>query len=256
MAAQNKIRTMSYNIHSGVGMDGRYDLERLASDIREAGADLVGLQEADVHWGSRSGNENSVEKLAAMLGMHAFFAPIYDMEPETEGQPRKQFGVALLSKYPLIATVNRSMTRLSTQHPGSAPEPKPGFLDALLDVDGREVSVLVAHLDYRSDPAVRRIQVQEALDVLERLDRPVILLGDFNARPDAPELEPLFRKLTDTWSVNGSDPGYTFPADVPDRKIDYILISGEMQAVSSKAVPSEASDHWPIWADLRFIADS
>ena len=37
---------LSYNIHSGVGTDGAYDLERVSGVIRRSDADIACLQEA------------------------------------------------------------------------------------------------------------------------------------------------------------------------------------------------------------------
>ena len=42
-----RLRVLSYNIHHGEGLDGRIDLERIASVIRASEADLVALQEVD-----------------------------------------------------------------------------------------------------------------------------------------------------------------------------------------------------------------
>ena len=39
------VRILTYNIHSGVGTDGVYDLERVAGVIRRASADIACLQE-------------------------------------------------------------------------------------------------------------------------------------------------------------------------------------------------------------------
>ena len=41
------LRVVTYNIHHGVGVDGKLDLNRIAEVIRAAKADLVALQEVD-----------------------------------------------------------------------------------------------------------------------------------------------------------------------------------------------------------------
>ena len=41
------LRIMSYNIHNGMGLDGRRDLERIAAVILEVNPDIVALQEVD-----------------------------------------------------------------------------------------------------------------------------------------------------------------------------------------------------------------
>ena len=245
------VRVMSYNIHSGIGMDGRYDADRIADVIRSAGADIVGLQEADVHWGERSRYDDTPRRLADRLGMHLFFAPIYTLAPEDGKAHERQFGVALLSKFPIVRAENRRLTRLSTQDAHAAPSPMPGFLEAVLDVKGTPLTVYVTHLDFRSDPAIRSVQVDEMLDMMARRDGLKLLIGDFNARPDAAELCPLFSAMRDTWTEVKRDPGFTFPADAPDRKIDYILAGPGLCTVSSAIVDSDASDHRPIVAELR-----
>lgn len=104
----------------------------------------------------------------------------------------------------------------------------------------------------RSDPAVRIIQVSEMMTLLKRTSTPSLLLGDMNARPDAPELAPLHEVGYDTWfQVHKDDPGFTFPADKPDRKIDYIMASHDIQTISAEIIQTQASDHYPIVADLN-----
>ena len=45
----------SYNVHKCVGIDGRFDPARTSHVIREIGADVIALQEADSRFGERRG---------------------------------------------------------------------------------------------------------------------------------------------------------------------------------------------------------
>lgn len=245
------VKVMSYNVHSGIGMDGRYDLDRIASAIGESGADIIGLQEVDVHWGGRSHNENMVEKLASKLGMHAFFAPIYELGAAAEGEPIRQFGVALLSRFPVIHAINHKLTRLSTQDKIPLPKPMPGLAEVQLNVDGTPLTIYTAHLDYRADTTIRLIQIGELLDIAGPETFRKLIVGDFNARPDAQELLPLFAVFPDTWAEVRREPGFTFPADVPDRKIDYILAGSGFEVIRTDVLDTGASDHRPLIAELR-----
>lgn len=44
---RNKLRIMTYNVHNGVGTDGKTDYRRLANVIARDGADVVAVQEVD-----------------------------------------------------------------------------------------------------------------------------------------------------------------------------------------------------------------
>lgn len=249
-------RVATYNVQAGIGMDDEYDLDRLADTIREMDADVIGLQEVDVHWGDRSENENTIKLLAEKLGMEYYFAPIYDLDPDQGSEDRKQYGVAVLSKYPIKETANREITRLSTQDPDSEPESAPGFLEAKIDIDGADTWFYVTHLDYRSNPEVRETQVDEMLHIMEEHDYP-ILVGDMNANPEAPELQPLFRWFDDAWmNSDQTGSGYTFPADSPDKRIDYILSSKRMNVENTTVDSSQTSDHFPVSTDVTLACRS
>lgn len=243
--AKHTLRVMTYNIHAGTG-----GLDTIAGVIRAAAPDVVGLQEVDVHFSARSGFADQARALADALGMHVRFAHIYELAPLQGGAPPREYGVALLSRYPVRAFHNHVMPRLSTVEEESEPKPRPGFLEAVLLVDGTEVRVFDTHLDYRGDPRVRQMQVAATLDILGGDDRPTLFVGDLNARPDAPELQPLLARLRDAWRGR-PDPGFTFPADAPDRRIDYILHSAHFEVAAVDVLDTTASDHRPVVAELR-----
>lgn len=249
------LRVMSYNIHYGNSFSNVYDIQSLANVMRESGADIIGLQEVDVHWGSRSNFDDDIKILAEELDMNYFFAPIYDMDPYNPGEPRRQFGVAVLSKYPIIAAVNEEITRLSTQSTNPEPALAPGFAHVLINVKGVHVPVYVTHLDYRSDPKVRTMQVADMLNIMSQDHREKILLGDMNAAPNKQELAPLFENFNDILALPDPSTGetlnnYTFPANKPTSRIDYILTTDGIKAESYKVIDSLASDHRAVVADL------
>ncbi|MFI6828609.1 glycoside hydrolase family 3 N-terminal domain-containing protein [Kribbella sp. NPDC050241] len=254
---QTRLTVASYNIHAGAGEDNVFDLDRTAQALKALNADVIGLQEVDVHWDARSQWRDTIAELAATLGMYAGFAPIYDLDPPTPGQPRRQYGVGVLSRFPLVRTENHPITRLSTQDPNPVPAPAPGFLEAEIDVRGRRVHVYCTHLDYRADPSVREAQVRDTMKILagDRRKDLQILTGDFNAEATAPELAGLWTRLTDSWTATGTTSGgpNTYPAVDPVKRIDFVTVGTGLH-VLRVAVPPEqaASDHRPVVADLSF----
>lgn len=248
------LRVATYNIHAGAGADNVFDLDRQVSALRSLDADVIGLQEVDVRWGERSEWRDLARELGDRLGMHVAFGPIYSLDPDPAASrptpPRREFGVAVLSRHPVLRTRNHEITRLSTQGGTPLPAPAPGFLQATVLARGVPVDVYVTHLDYRPDPAVRAAQVA---DMLRITHRPCpgrcparLLLGDFNAGPGAPELAPLWAAFRD------ADPGApTFPAAAPVSRIDYVAAGAGLFVRSAWAAPTgTASDHLPVVADL------
>ncbi|MFJ6074262.1 endonuclease/exonuclease/phosphatase family protein [Streptomyces sp. NPDC093065] len=246
------LRIATYNIHAGAGSDGVFDLDRQAAALRALDADVIGLQEVDVHWGARSQDLDVAGELARRLGMRVSFAPIYSLDPAAAGEHRREYGVAVLSRFPIRSATNHEITRLSTQEENPVPAPAPGFGEVTLRVRGVPVQVFVTHLDYRADPAVREAQVADTRRIMarERAELPgarQFLLGDFNAEPSAPELAPLWKELRDA----GAGTSDTYPAESPSKRIDCVAV-GKGVRVRGVAVPEEpaASDHRPVVAEV------
>ena len=249
----------TYNIHAGAGSDNLYDLDRTAAAIRALDADVVGLEEADVRWGDRSHWEDTVAELGRRLGMRTAFAPIYSLAPPTPGAPRREFGVALLSRHPIVAVENHDLTRLSTQDPNPLPAPAPGFLEATIQIGGARTHVYVTHLDYRGDPTVRRLQVADTVAVLgeDPVGANQVLLGDLNADAGAPELAGLWTRLRDAWAVaptRDGEPGLSHPAINPTKRIDLVAVSPGIDVVDATTAHDPtlvgASDHRAVAATV------
>jgi endonuclease/exonuclease/phosphatase family metal-dependent hydrolase len=75
-------------------------------------------------------------------------------------------------------------------------------------------------------------------------DGPTLLLGDFNAPQEAPELAPLWHTLT------AAPTGPTYPADVPVKRIDYVTVSNGIRVRAATVPVALASDHRPVLAEL------
>ncbi|HEY0242195.1 MAG TPA: endonuclease/exonuclease/phosphatase family protein [Gemmatimonadaceae bacterium] len=228
---------MSWNIAAGGG-----NLSRIAEKIGASSVDIAALQEVDVRWSERSAFVDQADSLAKLLNMSVRFAPIYRI-PDTLRRSR-EFGVAILSRYPIVTWRNHEITRLSTQQQNAAPAKAPGFLEVVIDVRGTKVRAFSTHLDYRADPHVRRMQVAEMLDVIHYAKMPTILAGDLNAPPDAPELKPLWmlRDAAPAWDGGAK----TYPAQSPAKRIDYVLVSDEFTVTGARVEATDASDHRPV----------
>ena len=84
----------SYNIHRGVGLDRRLDLDRVAEVIREISPDIIGLQEVVRRPGGP--HEDQAVYLADALGMGLVMG-------ETRAFGDGTFGNAVLTRLPSSA---------------------------------------------------------------------------------------------------------------------------------------------------------
>jgi endonuclease/exonuclease/phosphatase family metal-dependent hydrolase len=245
------VRLVTFNTHHGVGEDERHDLPRLATLLASVDADVICLQEVDRYFGHRSEDVDQALLLSRALDMQLAWGPAIN-EPRDGGEPR-QYGNALLSRLPiLISDVHRL--------PGSG-EPR-SALRTMIELDGGTLWVTATHLTTRS-PQERGEQVS-ALAALHT-DRMAagVLVGDFNARPEAPELTGLRERFSDAWALAGErddqagwrfwqrDGGMTHPAHAPHRRIDHVWVSPGITVAAAQVLDAGgASDHLPLMVDL------
>jgi len=241
------LTVVSYNIHLGRGLDGRLDLDRIAAVIRAQNADLVALQEVGRHWSAATEFRDQPAELGRLLGMEFVFGANLDRDPPRQGAPRRQYGTAILTTWPIRHSENILLPRASTDNE------QRGVLVLDIDVDGAPFRLHNAHLGVSVED--RRLQVDALLTVADTATVPHALVGDFNARPTAPELAPLFARFRDAWAVAGEGEGFTFPASAPTARIDYVLVSAAL-GISAARVPALAgSDHLPLVAELAVTID-
>jgi endonuclease/exonuclease/phosphatase family metal-dependent hydrolase len=240
------LRVMTYNIHIGKGMDGKTNLGRVANVINAADVDVVALQEVDVRT-RRSGVEsNQLTELSAMTGMYGVFAKVRDFDGG-------QYGQAVLSRRPiaemkvhkLLGDAAGPQEQIEERIAVVTTIPQDGPLPDLLFVGTHLHHVGESHR-LKQSAEVNRVLA----DHIAKREPAVILLGDLNATPDSQ----VMKRMRETWDDPTADAGMTFPADKPDRKIDYVLLpKGHGWKVVSARVVDEpvASDHRPVVVELR-----
>ncbi len=226
-----EVTIATYNIHSCVGTDGRFDPARTAQVIRELAADVVALQE--VHHRDFE-NVDVLDYLARQTGYQAIAGP-------TLLNDDRDYGNAILTGLP-IREVNRIDLSLDTREPR-------GAIDVILEQDGQALHVVATHLGL--SPAERRQQVNRLIDLFDRKSvRIAVLLGDLNewflwGRP----LRRLRRRFTETPHLR------TFPTRFPLFALDQIWSAPRTALVEVKvhrtAVARVASDHFPLMGVLR-----
>lgn len=241
------LRVMTYNLHSAYDTAGRFDIEAIARVIEDSEAVVVGLQEVP-RGRLISGVTDELTLLQRRLGFEhvAFF-----------GTTDPTWGNAILSRFPILEVETQYLPQVGTPL-------RRGYLGAVVRVEGRDLLVISTHLQHINDPAVHDRDPEADLYPVHReqiatiLDRwggrqPAVLLGDFNARPGWRQIEELLAAgWVDAWAEAGTGEGLTSPSNDPRFRIDYVFHTPDMTAVDVGVIRSEASDHFPVVADLDF----
>ncbi|MGQ4892626.1 MAG: endonuclease/exonuclease/phosphatase family protein [Candidatus Njordarchaeia archaeon] len=237
--AQNnttKITVMAYNIQQGFDKNYRWNYDMVLNVIQKIKPDIIGLSESDTNRIS-SGNMDIVRYLADRLNMYSYFGP-----KTLSGT----FGIALLSKYPIVEARTYYMPSTHEQT---------CIIEAKIRINGELYNVYVTHFGEGTNDRAR--QANFTRDLVDKKEK-VILMGDFNADPSDFYYYYLVQYLNDSWYTvhpNGTDengyPGYTNDWENPTSMIDHIFHSPDMVPIACYVpIWAHASDHLPIVAEF------
>jgi len=238
--AKQALRVMTYNIHVGVGMDKKLDLERIADVIMNEKPDLVGLQEVD-RGVRRTDGRDEIAELAKLTRMDYAFAHNLDYQGG-------QYGVAILSRT-LIKKIDHQ------KYENIREAERRGMLRVEIEVGGRTVDFVTTHLDYQFADG-RLFEAQQLLKLIAAGKNPLIVVGDFNDEPSGDSYHLMTRDFDDAWiSSRAKGRGLSYPADKPSERIDYIFVRrGDGWRVKKAwVVESLASDHLPVVAEIELL---
>ena len=221
------MRVVTYNIWNVEG-DWEQREPSLVSLLRAVSPDILALQEASVS----EMHANQAEELATALEMEM----VGSLLPSPNRGPDFEMGNVVLSRWPITesdSTIipsernNRSCVRAQVETPAGV------------------IQVFVTHLSADLNQAdVRESQVRHVLQWTDPFaTQTCLLLGDFNAAPDAPEIRQIThpeggQPWLDTWAaLRPDDPGltsiranpYRQHRHKPDRRVDYVFLRDPAQ---------------------------
>jgi endonuclease/exonuclease/phosphatase family metal-dependent hydrolase len=223
------LRVMTYNIHVGVGMDKKLDLQRIAEVINAEHPDLVGLQEVD-RGVKRTEGKDEIAELAKLTAMNYAFAHNLDYQGG-------QYGVAILSR----------------KYENRREAERRGMIRVEIEFAGRTLNFVTTHLDYQFEDG-RVFETEQLLKFLEGINGPLIVVGDFNEEPQGNAYKLILTGFEDAWIVaKMKEQGLSYPADRPVKRIDYIFTrrSDRLRVKRPRIISTAASDHLPLVADVQ-----
>ena len=211
-----------------------------AAEIAKYAPQVIGLQEACVR-----DVERIRDHLESRYGLvyHVEYGMVLRNWSRCGGAPWRpgEFGEAVLSAAPMTDRVNE-------EYPDGGSEDR-GYMAVTTKVGGRSVRVFNTHLAERRQEAVRADQTRVLVGVVARYDR-AIVLGDFNAVPDAPELAPMWALAADADpQCRPASAGTCKPTTDWRSKFDYVFLRG-VAPLKHGVHPTSVSDHDLVQADL------
>ena len=236
--ATKTLRVMTYNIHVGVGMDKKLDLQRIADVINREHPDLVGLQEVD-RGVKRTEARDEIAELAKLTNRQFAFAHNLDYQGG-------QYGVAILSRFPIGAIDHQKFENRREAE-------RRGMIRVEVKFEGKAINFVTTHLDYQFEDG-RLFEAEQMLKFLHDIKGPLIVVGDFNDEPVGTSYKLMSQGFDDAWlRSRAKDVGLTYPADKPLKRIDYVFTRKADRPKVKKAwvVNTLASDHLPLVADLE-----
>lgn len=237
-AGKKTLRVMTYNIHVGVGMDKKLDLERIADVINNEHPDLVGLQEVD-RGVKRTELRDEILELAKLTSMDYAFAHNLDYQGG-------QYGVAILSRFQIQKIDHR-------KYDNTREAERRGMIRVEIRVDNRTINFVTTHLDYQYEDG-RVFETEQMLNFLQSVKGPLIVAGDFNDEPNGGAYKLMLKNFRDAWiDGKGKEAGFSYPADIPTKRIDYVFTrqSDRIRAKQARIVDTLASDHRPLVVELE-----
>lgn len=217
------------------------NLGRIGALLTQLSPDVVALQEADgpSFW---SGGFDHVARLGELSGLP------YGLGGEHVKFMGLGYGASLLANTPLKAPISQTF-------PLSLPTFPKGYVEATVSMPGpdgipRDVRVVSVHLDFASK-GVRARQVGLMVEALKEKEGPLIVMGDFNGdyREGGPP-----RLLAEALDLKAHEPFGeemgTFPSF--DSRLDWILISQDLDFRSYDIIPEVVSDHLGVVAEVTW----
>ena len=241
-SAHQELTVMSYNIRVGYG--GRdhginpYTLTKreenlapIVAAIQSIDPDIIGLQEVR--------GSGQARRLAKALNMNYAYA-----WHETDDERPRWWGVAVLSKYPIVKSKRIQIT-----------SEKGRTRSALLsttDIGDQSATFISIHTARDRDD---HSSFEGIMSAVKSIEHPVVLIGDLNMNPDDHRLELLQPRFIDSAVAVNTESAHKArtTGTYPDAgRIDYVLVDSRYFEVRDAGIISR--EHWDASDHLAYYA--
>lgn len=237
-----RLKIMTYNIQHGRNHNLKgdvIDFDNTAIPVLQEQPDILGLNE--VRNGSTPTYVNQPAVLADICGGMPIFGKAISLGENMD------YGNAIISRFPVLSDKTVTIPDPTVRKYNGGYETR-AVLCATLDCGGKTLCVLSTH--FGLNPDEQENAVNTVLKLIDTIDTPVILMGDFNVTPDDIAIKRLSSALHNT-AADLNNIEFTFSSDHPCKCIDYIWYKG-LTPLSIHTVNGIYSDHFPLVAEFDF----
>lgn len=192
--------------------------------------DILGIQEVYI---------NEKESKSNLLSVRTKNAQYMSFAETIKYPSGGQYGVGQISKF---KPENPTITQLSSE------DKEPRCLQKVeYVVDGKRISVYNTHFSYES-ASIRKKQFSEVLKAMNAdKNEYKILTGDFNAQESEFSVFSRNYRVVNTSATKFYNYSYKV---IGMSQIDNIIVSKNITVLNARAIPTEYSDHYPLFAFL------
>lgn len=233
------LKTITFNMCHGQGLDGIIDVKRQAEFLRKYKPDILFLQEIDMYT-NRVDKEDQIYRMSKHVGL-----PYRSMGINIKYN-NGFYGDGLLCRFPIEYSTNYLMPLVDNSHE------QRGLLHTKISFGTTRINLFTIHLSTNKEERI--LAINELLRVIKKLPSSelVIMAGDFNVGVTKigkhqysfeneltyPEYEILSKKLK---KINNNET--TWFSKEGSGCIDTMFYSKNIEAVHFETIQTKLSDH-------------
>lgn len=272
---EKSFKILSYNVRGFDWLTGDEARSNpIFSYLANSGADIICMQEFAVEEKKHKDKIISLEELDDFLGEYPYRTIIRLGDTINSCM----YGLACYSKFPIekvaripihsdfngagmyeIKIGKKSLTIVNNHLESNrlTAEDKVLFKELVIDKNRDKLNAVTQTIRSHLDPAfkTRAVQANIIADCIriqrEKTDA-MIVCGDFNEPPISYAYETIKGNFLDAYKYTGRGVGITYHEDGFYFRIDYIMHSLNLQAYNCTVGDVKYSDHYPIWAWIKF----
>jgi len=204
-------------------------MEKISKVLALHEPDVLGLIEVDSgSW--RNAGVNQAKYIAKKLDLPHLIEGCKYLTP---------FDIFPFFKYNTLAIASKNPMDTSQTHQLVA-----GFKRNIIEANAAFITFILCHLSLGKNARV--LQIHHMVQIINSINTPIVLMGDFNAEPDTVEIKNLVSKA----GLNLVPLEATYPSWRPKKKLDHFLVSSDIQVKSASVLDIGLSDHLPIVLDI------